>query len=567
MFPRVIILEDLHTRLLGLKKGKKGAVYGILFDKTMLLVGMAILDDATNNLFPNGSSVQVHFPTGIDFCGAFAVSDEYQVPDNVWPILKDVMVTDNPVYIRKTRAINEVVAFLSRNEQASQVTFTVMSQSEYNELFATIYMPLILPLSGENSKGSIFNAFDELLSKMGNGDMVFQIDGTDPLIANEFSEIPTTDSAIEDLYKVATKKYLHLTKQSVLQVSMFYSAYESAEKAKDNHNLYSYKMKACSYKLPITALCVTPKKRKIGDCYGLLIDTVCRSIHLYKFEMERRGETAALKTVRQYNFSPPSLGHYFSAVYNNRDMDYEIRQQYHTILGLSMERPIFKIANSIHFKSDPYQKSPLMDVHEGVELTDKIDGQKYLVSGHYEYYHYLQQNVDDDGWGCAYRSLQTLFSWFRLQGYTSVDVPSLRDIQDTLVKLGDKPAEFVGSRTWIGSTEVAFVLEHYLKIPSKIVSVPIGQDMSTISEDLVAHFEIHGTPVMVGGGVLAHTILGINYNKHTKEVRYLVLDPHYTGMDDLKIIQGKGWVSWKSKSFWKLNQFQNLCLPLRLRLV
>ena len=38
---------------------------------------------------------------------------------------------------------------------------------------------------------------------------------------------------------------------------------------------------------------------------------------------------------------------------------------------------------------------------------------------------------------------------------------------------------------------------------------------------------------MVGGGVLAYTLLGIDYNARTGEVAFLILDPHYTGADDL----------------------------------
>lgn len=30
------------------------------------------------------------------------------------------------------------------------------------------------------------------------------------------------------------------------------------------------------------------------------------------------------------------------------------------------------------------------------------------------------------GWGCAYRSLQTIMSWYRLQQYSSINVPSHR---------------------------------------------------------------------------------------------------------------------------------------------
>ena len=42
-----------------------------------------------------------------------------------------------------------------------------------------------------------------------------------------------------------------------------------------------------------------------------------------------------------------------------------------------------------------------------------VAGEQAIVSGNYGYHHYMQDNFDDDGWGCAYRSLQTIISWFR----------------------------------------------------------------------------------------------------------------------------------------------------------
>lgn len=48
----------------------------------------------------------------------------------------------------------------------------------------------------------------------------------------------------------------------------------------------------------------------------------------------------------------------------------------------------------------------------------------------------MQDKTDDAGWGCAYRSLQTIHSWFRCQHYTHTLVPSLKDIQQTLVDIG-----------------------------------------------------------------------------------------------------------------------------------
>jgi len=57
--------------------------------------------------------------------------------------------------------------------------------------------------------------------------------------------------------------------------------------------------------------------------------------------------------------------------------------------------------------------------------------------------------------------------------------------------------------------------------------------------ELINHFNKEGTPIMIGGGVLAHTILGVDFNELSGDSMLLVLDPHYTGGDDIKIIQDK----------------------------
>ena len=62
--------------------------------------------------------------------------------------------------------------------------------------------------------------------------------------------------------------------------------------------------------------------------------------------------------------------------------------------------------------------------------------------------------------------------------------------------------------------------------------------------------------------------------------RFLIVDPHYTGRDDLKIVQDKGWCGWKTIQFWDkqvvffiniiylclhylLQAHYNMCLPQR----
>lgn len=190
------------------------------------------------------------------------------------------------------------------------------------------------------------------------------------------------------------------------------------------------------------------------------------------------------------------------------------------------------------------------------------DGKQYLVKGNYAYHHYMQDEFNDDGWGCAYRSLQTLFSWYRLQGYTTKPIPTHADIQQCLVDLEDKPKSFVGSRQWIGSMEVSMCLQHFLDVDSRIVNVKSGAEMAAQGPTLAQHFVTYGTPVMIGGGVLAHTILGVDFNSETNELKFLILDPHYTGGENLDVIQKKGWCAWKGVSFWDKKAYYNFCMPM-----
>ncbi|VDO44356.1 unnamed protein product [Brugia timori] len=62
--------------------------------------------------------------------------------------------------------------------------------------------------------------------------------------------------------------------------------------------------------------------------------------------------------------------------------------------------------------------------------------------------------------------------------------------------------------------------------------------------------------------MLAHTILGVDFNESTGEASFLVLDPHYSGDEDLHTIITRGWCSWKMPSFWKQEYFYNLLLPI-----
>lgn len=108
------------------------------------------------------------------------------------------------------------------------------------------------------------------------------------------------------------------------------------------------------------------------------------------------------------------------------------------------------------------------------------------------------------------------------------------------------------------------VIQAYLGVDSRILNLRSGTEMAQLGPDLSMHFVSQGTPIMIGGGVLAHTIIGIDYHAETHELKFLVLDPHYTGAEDLVTIQSKGWCAWKGVNFWDKKAYYNLCMPQRL---
>ena len=187
-----------------------------------------------------------------------------------------------------------------------------------------------------------------------------------------------------------------------------------------------------------------------------------------------------------------------------------------------------------------------------------------LIRGDYHYYHYNQDNFNDAGWGCAYRSLQTLLSWFLLNTSVgkNIKIPTIPEIQTILVKIGDKDKKIIGSNDWIGAIEVNLVLNELLGIDNQILYVPSGSELNSKGRELLYHFQHNGTPVMVGGGKFAYTILGVDYDKVKGECKFLILDPHYSGEDDVKTIINKGWCNWKTIEIFKKENFYNLCLPL-----
>ena len=79
---------------------------------------------------------------------------------------------------------------------------------------------------------------------------------------------------------------------------------------------------------------------------------------------------------------------------------------------------------------------------------------------------------------------------------------------------------------------------------------------------------------MIGGGQLAFTLLGVDFSEKSGDCAFLIMDPHYTGADDISQIIPK-WVGWKKADslthmetkLFDTNNAYNFCFPMRLNYI
>ncbi|XP_027246906.1 ufm1-specific protease 2 isoform X1 [Cricetulus griseus] len=318
--------------------------------------------------------------------------------------------------------------------------------------------------------------------------------------------------------------------------------------------------------LPIDVVVAVAPEETWGKVRKLLVDAVHNQLVDVEKCILRYIKGTSIVVPEPLHFLLPGEKNLVTVLYPSGIPDAQLqayRKELHDLFNLPHDRPYFKRANAYHFPDEPYKDGCIRNPHAYLSPPNIEGSVMCVVQGIYAYHHYMQDRIDDNGWGCAYRSLQTICSWFRHQGYTERSIPTHREIQQALVDAGDKPATFVGSRQWIGSIEVQLVLNQLIGVTSRILFVSQGSEMTSQGRELANHFQNVGTPVMIGGGVLAHTILGVTWNETTGQIKFLILDPHYTGAEDLQVILEKGWCGWKSPDFWNKDAYYNLCLPQR----
>ncbi|EDV40183.1 uncharacterized protein Dana_GF24081 [Drosophila ananassae] len=604
MLPKLKISAFLLKRLERTKQQCSGCLYGVFYgDGTLLLLSFN-LESSLGQL--NYEQIQHRFPAELDLCGLVKFGDCTDGEAHLNEVIKSVDITDNPILLQcQLGTLVGLRASFFVHGKLEEAQYEVMEAEQLYNDFCFTRLQCGYFLQTAATPEAVAREMHVLRKRVADGSLVFNVPQT-KIFINSSGPLDarfTSESQIQDLIDAipaldkerdnsgGDKKKKASQKESVKHLAPSGCDYEVIPidvmrcRSRDAVTRDSPPHPALSIAvisdeqvkvevtLEIEAMAILCRKTKLLRLYDVLIESICRALRLFELSLVEHlteTETGKLLVPRSYHFYPQEFGHFVSCAYledlgdDDPNMQ-ERRKRIHRQFGLPVTRPYFRRTNQIHFdpETEDAPWTPLLNTHIGVRPSGVTDGKEYLVNGNYHYYHYLQQQVQDKGWGCAYRSLQTICSWFLLQGYTSASIPTHLEIQEYLHKINDKPASFVGSSQWIGSTEISMCLQGFLNVDSKILHVSTGAELATIASELAMHFQTQGTPVMIGGGVLAHTIIGVDYCVQSGQVKFLILDPHYTGADDLATIQIKGWCGWKGMDFWAKGSYYNLCMPQR----
>ncbi|XP_023346565.1 ufm1-specific protease 2 [Eurytemora carolleeae] len=611
---RLRILDSLHKRLLSnLAQEYTGALYGLQLNDESVAVAAAGQNDAgrTGDGKKDLELLNEMLPCGIEPTGVFVCTETGGVDEGLELInqLPTPPKEDQvPMCILKQAGTLKAYQFIQG--EPVEADLVVMGESEFKEQTVTIRVRGKMDLTCGLTKPEIAIGFKHLIEKVTCPYGSYVLDGEQVIFLHRFIEkgLGTgwanqagqltqedeedceivgpvgEDSVVDDLWQFTqtpeeddgfgsgSVKRKKVERKDRLEFNLLWNLTNPACTSRTigcAPIIHYEKKEAKTISVPvcIDALGLVPANSKSKDLMDVLKGCVARQIGdiaasvLSEYSVQKR-----VSTPQVFHFKPDGLPHFITIIYPtaaNNTIFEDYRKSIHASFMLPMDRPVFRKANAWQWP-DPSSKDKLMNVHSTIlEKHGVQGGQVATVQGVYTYYHYMQDEFDDDGWGCAYRSLQTLISWFKHQGYTDTRIPTHREIQKCLVDIGDKEAKFIGSKQWIGSTEVGFVLETSCSIQSRFISVSSGAELASRTRDLIAHFESEGSPVMIGGGVYAHTILGVAWDEKTDNCSWLILDPHYTGSDDLKTILAKGWCGWKGAKFWNQTAFYNMCLPQR----
>ncbi|XP_052841802.1 probable Ufm1-specific protease 1 [Drosophila gunungcola] len=206
---------------------------------------------------------------------------------------------------------------------------------------------------------------------------------------------------------------------------------------------------------------------------------------------------------------------------------------------------------------------PLLDDPQRNLATPTEGGQTLGIRGGFSYFHYGCDGHQDAGWGCGYRTLQSAISWVTRRRGDLEPVPSITEIQQILVALGDKGPRFQGSRDWIGTLEEFYVIDVLYQLPCRILhATELGSP--EVLGQIHSYFEKHQGFIAMGGlaDTASKAIIGYHSSAEGR-VFLLIVDPHFVGVPSSRQqLVDEGYVRWTPVDEFPASTY-NLCLILQ----
>jgi len=224
-------------------------------------------------------------------------------------------------------------------------------------------------------------------------------------------------------------------------------------------------------------------------------------------------------------------------------------------LGLPASSRLPSSVSRVHnfvFCATEKEPLPRSNIHLRAKEPDQVDASKiHLVRGRFDYYHYGMQNLDDRGWGCAYRSLQMMLSYFHYNGYSVVEspskatdatqelVPNVIEVQKRLKEMNVMDTNFQPPcKQWIGSQEISWILSDRYDVDCRFIRA--HGDYEDAFTQIEEHLVGANTPVVACGANLALVIAGTArtaLGRPMAESKLLIVDPHYYAARDDNLSQ------------------------------
>ncbi|XP_016978765.1 probable Ufm1-specific protease 1 [Drosophila rhopaloa] len=206
---------------------------------------------------------------------------------------------------------------------------------------------------------------------------------------------------------------------------------------------------------------------------------------------------------------------------------------------------------------------PLLDDPQKTLAPPTEGGETLGIRGGFSYFHYGCDGHQDAGWGCGYRTLQSAISWVCRRREAHEPVPSIREIQQILVALGDKGAQFEGSCDWIGTLEEFYVIDVLYQLPCRILHATELSSPEVLAQ-IRSYFEDYQGFIAMGGLSDTSSKAIIGYHSSAEgHIFFLVVDPHFEGVPSSRQqLIDQGYVRWVPVDEFPASTY-NLCLIMQ----